>query len=469
MKISWGKICLGVAILLTIISLTNCAKNKTTPKHVIFITVDTTRADYIGIYGSKRIKTPNLDALAKDSAVFKNCYSVTHTTIPSHTSLFTSLYLKDHGVISMGQILPDFKDFLPKLFKRVGYKTAAFTSGGHLSPAININQGFDDFFYPEKNENIAKKTADKVINWLDINKNAPFFIWTHFFDPHMRYMPPPPYDTMYKYTSNKTFNDYDVKNVHEFDKRAYLKYNPDPEFYRNLYRGEISYMDSQIGRVIEELKKLNIYDNSVIVLVADHGEFLGEHGLFYSHGGGIFNEVIHVPMFIKMENQKQKEMRTQLVSSIDIYPTLTEIFGLKISNPIRGKSLLSIIKNPASPEIRYRVYFEAVWRVMAGERTKDFTYIRDLYDVEKFKTVRGFMFPEKTKFVKNVKGRQKLFDNRLDGPQEHNLVDKKQKLARQFEEDILKFSADKINYHYKPGIVTDAKQLDKLKALGYTK
>jgi membrane-anchored protein YejM (alkaline phosphatase superfamily) len=214
----FGALAISLSLLVLLLAAftvltVGCDKKKAPRNQVVLVTVDTTRKDHVIGSGRNRATTPNFDLFAGDAAVFNNCWSAVDTTIPSHTAILTSLYVKDHKVVNMSYNLPDFPEFLPKVFKEHGYSTAAFTSGGHLTPSINIDQGFDEFYYPDGKESVGDLTNSRVLEWLDRHRDEDFFIWVHYFDPHMVYDPPESYAKRYldglgdPLSSDKNYNE----------------------------------------------------------------------------------------------------------------------------------------------------------------------------------------------------------------------------------------------------------------------
>ncbi len=438
-----------------------------TPTQVIVITLDTTRADYLGLGGEGKTLVPHLAALARDSVVFSECYSTTNSTIPAHTSLFTSSYLKDHKITSMGQELPEYDSFLAKVFQAAGFRTAAFTSGGHLTPKINFDQGFDEFACPETVCR-ADETRTKAVHWIEENRGRDFFLWVHFFDSHMPYEPPSPFDRMYDDVSAESLEELPIHNEDYVHNWKYFDQSNDPQYYRNLYRGEISYLDAQIGLLLDTLRTTGIYDDCTIVLLADHGEYLGEHTIYFHHGGGIYDEVIHVPLLVKAGQAEYTGKRDQLVSSVDVYPTLLDLLGLQPPTAIRGRSLVPLLQSASAAEVREAVYYESVWQLKMGIKTRQQTYIRELNRVEKFDEVDGFKVVNTLERLVATEGNEQLFDNAADPHQATNLATTRHELAAAFNQEALQFADDVLSSSTEPMQVKDPAHYELLKQLGYT-
>ena len=346
-------------------------KKKAEKFNVLIITLDTLRADRVSLYDNSHVKTPDIDSVGKDGVIFKYAFSTVPVTLPSHTSIMTGLYPPSHGVRdNSGYIVNKNILTLAEYLKKYDFDTGAFIGAFPLDSRFGLDQGFDvyDDKYGSKNPNdlfFVERRADKVINlsinWLKKRKNK-WFEWIHLFDPHQPYNPPEPYKTEYK---------------------------------DDLYSGEVAYVDSQIKRLIDYLKSSGQYDNTLIIITADHGEGLGEHGE-KTHAYFAYNSTIHVPLIIKFPrgNYKSKVIE-DYVSLVDIFPTVCDELGLKIPDEVEGVSLMNLIKKGEKPETRF-LYFESLppylnrgWAPLTGiiDVEKKIKYIDqpipELYDLSK--------------------------------------------------------------------------------------
>jgi choline-sulfatase len=297
--------------------------------NIVLITLDTTRADRMGFLGSKRGLTPNLDALARQSIVFTRAYAQVPLTTPSHAALLTGTYPQFNHVEVLRDPLREDLPYVPDLLHRHGYNTAAFVGSMILDPASGapgFDRGFDVYdagFHMANNgedryhavERRAQDVADRGLGWLSRNREGPFFIWLHFFDPHDPYDPP------------KEFKD---------------RYKSDP------YDGEIAYTDSVIGKVTDFLKRNGLFERSLIAVAADHGEAFGEHGE-KRHGLLLYDETIHVPLLLKLPGQKLAGTRTDTrVALADVAPTLLQTAGITVPSDMQARSLFSLLDNSNS-------------------------------------------------------------------------------------------------------------------------
>ncbi|MGB9836335.1 MAG: sulfatase-like hydrolase/transferase [Candidatus Saccharicenans sp.] len=340
--------------------------------NVILITLDTTRADHLPLYGYSGVSTPNLDRLGQAGVVFEQCATVSPQTLPAHCSIMTGYYPPYHGVrVNGNNALADSQVTLAEVFSAAGYKTAAFIGAFVLDGRWGLKQGFDfydDRFdlkkYKQLDLGLVQRRGDEVVSsalaWLEKNKDRPFLAWVHLYDPHLPYEPPEPYFSRYNY------------------------YPP-----VSLYDGEIAFMDEQIGRLYDWLKSQKLDRKTIIVLVGDHGEGLGDHGEL-AHGYFIYDYAIHVPLIVVTPFKEFAGRRVNSqVSVVDVFPTVCQLAGL--TGPgTQGRSLLNLMKLRKEKEIP--AYCESLtpnlhygWSPLLGLRTSRYKFIDaprpELYDL----------------------------------------------------------------------------------------
>jgi choline-sulfatase len=297
--------------------------------NIIFITMDTTRADRMGFLGSKLGLTPNLDLLARQGVVFEHAYSQAPLTPVSHATIFTGTYPQFHTVTDFGHPLPALLPFVPEILKKSGYHTGAFIGSLILDPkasmAPGFDRGFDAFeagFHPkhgpgeDRYDTVERRAGDVVhraITWLNKAHSSPFFIWVHLYDPHAPYDPPAPYDTRFK----------------------------DP------YNGEIAYADASLGKLFTYLRQRGLYERSLIMVMSDHGESLGAHGEAM-HGIFLYDETIRVPLLFKLPGYVLAGRRvSSRVRLVDVAPTLLSMLSLPLPPTFQGESLVPLMKASA--------------------------------------------------------------------------------------------------------------------------
>ncbi len=301
----------GIAFLVRDDSTTPLIKRPPTRPNVLFITMDTTRADHIGCYGHPTNVTPNINKIASEGVLFEQCVSAAPSTLASHASIFTSLFPFVHGARNnIGYRLGESNKTLAEILSERGFATSAFVSAAPLHRRSGIDQGFA-LFQDADTDNmlVGAKTCDRAIRWLRENSDKRFFSWIHFFDPHFPYEAPA---------------DFEVNTS-------------------NPYLREIAYMDSQIGRLTDELKRLNVYDNTIIVLVADHGESLGQHNEM-THLYFVYDTTIHVPLIVRAGGLLPENVRvSEPVRTVDIAPTLLSLLKQKPLPVSQGVNLQPLI------------------------------------------------------------------------------------------------------------------------------
>ena len=338
--------------------------------NVIFITIDTLRADHLGCYGYKQVQTPNIDALAQSSARFTRAFTPVPITLPSHTAIFTGSFPMATGMHDFsGNRLPASAVTLAKVLRDHGYSTAAFIGSAVLDSRFGLNQGFDTYFdhfdfsrLDETNLDLMERRGDLVmdeaLSWLKTNPPRPFLLWVHLYDPHFPYTPPEPYASRYK--------------AHPYD-------------------GEIAFDDAQLGRLFAFLKDTGIYPHSVVVLAADHGEGLGEHGE-KTHGFFIYNSTLHVPLIIRLPGAAPRVIPEE-VSLVDVMPTLLQALNLPVPASVQGRSLLSLVLGrPAggASQLYAETYLPLLhfrWSQLRGLQSHGLKYIDaprpELYDLRR--------------------------------------------------------------------------------------
>jgi arylsulfatase len=298
--------------------------------NIVFVTIDTLRADHLGCYGYFRPTTPNIDALAKESVVFDQAYATMATTLPSHASMFTGRYPLEHGIAMNIQAGGNVFGWKPgmlsfaEVVKDAGYTTAGFVSAAALKKETGIDKGFDTWSDPVGPERRAGETIAEVLPWLDQSAKDPFFLWVHFYDPHWKHRAPPPYDTKFKSDDPDPQLEKWIDEREIGDKAVRSNGRKVTETRKALddYCGEVAYADSQFGVLVDELRKRGLLDKSIFIFCADHGEGLNQHQ--WTAHGLVWNEQLRVPLMIRFPPRAgiAPQRSTRLVSLIDLFPTV---------------------------------------------------------------------------------------------------------------------------------------------------
>jgi arylsulfatase A-like enzyme len=352
---------LAVLVAATLLTVACQRGRPTEPRSLLLITLDTTRADRLGAWGYEEARTPTIDRLATEGTLYERAYAPAPETLPVHASLFTGLYPPSHGVrLNLSYRLPEPAQTLAELLQQRGLFTAAVISAGVLDQQYGLNQGFvvyDDMSESSRRERRAEAVTDRALEVLAGQEEERFFLWVHYYDPHDPYDPPEPFA-----------GPEDAPPV-------------DPR----LYDLEIAYTDHWIGRLLDELEARSALEETLIVLVADHGESLGDHGES-AHTLFIYDSTIHVPLILVGPGIEAGQRVSEPVPSIDIFATLTGIFGLtppeNSSRPLPGLGLEP--NDSEEPNRMPRVaYSESMtpplrygWNVLQAARSDKWLYIR---------------------------------------------------------------------------------------------
>jgi len=308
---------------------------------ILLVTMDTTRADAIGA------ATPNIDAIAARGRRFTQAYAAVPQTLPSHSSMLTGLYPAGHGVRENGRYLEERQPVVAERLHAAGYRTAAFVSAFALARRFGLGRGFDVYdedFGSDRAERTAKETTDRVEAYLaQWGAGAPLFLWVHYYDPHYPYTPPEPYRTRYA---------------------------------KNPYLGEVASMDEQLGRLVQAFEQ-RVSGPKAIILVADHGEGLGDHGEM-QHGNLLYQATMHVPLVIVGPGVPAGAIDAA-VSTRRVFHTILDFAGIDATNSLRAANEHVLLGEAMKPFLDYG------WRpqVMAVEgRLKTILAGRtEVYDV----------------------------------------------------------------------------------------
>ncbi|MCM8774695.1 MAG: sulfatase-like hydrolase/transferase, partial [Candidatus Omnitrophica bacterium] len=295
-----------------------------------------------GCYGYKKNTSPNIDAFAKESALFTQAIAQGSCTYLSLPSLHTSTYPRTHGVYNVGYKINPLLPTLAEVLKKSGYTTAMF--GTNVKRIQGLERGFDVF--KDDGDIKADKITQRVIAWLEKNRNTKFFLWIHYFEPHGPYRPPQPYNKIFldeSQTRNIPIN-YNSKSGFMAIPNYIAENNiTNVNFYISQYDGEIRFVDEQIGILFKKIKELNLDSNTLFVITADHGEAMGERNHYFGHWS-IYDEIIKVPLIIKCKKIiSRPKIIDHQVQMIDIAPTILKSVGIVKPKTMKGNSLLPLI------------------------------------------------------------------------------------------------------------------------------
>jgi len=383
----WLRPLSGFLLLILTLMLPSCSEQVESPvetsearavrpnTNVVLVTLDTLRWDYLGSYGKSDIATPYLDQLAARGVQFDQAIAQIPLTTPSHASILTGAYPQVHKIRDIGGFTLDQEvPTLATICREAGFETAAFVAASVLNRRYGLNAGFeiyDDDMAGSKDSDklpgvVAEVTGDVITdraiewlqNWEKPKTPKPFFLWVHYYDPHFPYDPPEPYRSQYA---------------------------------GDLYAGEVAYTDEQAGRLFEYLRSAGLLEKTLLVVLADHGESLGEHGEF-THGVFLYDSTMHVPMIIAGPEVPRGQVVHQQVRTIDVMPTILDYLGLPTGNKVQGTSLLPVMIEGRRVRTHY-CYMETLyprtqmrWAELRGIRTDDWKLIiapeSELYDLK---------------------------------------------------------------------------------------
>jgi arylsulfatase A-like enzyme len=298
------------------------------PNLLIYL-VDTLRADRVHCLGNPRPTTPRVDQLAHEGILFTQARSQAPWTRPSIATLFTGL-IPEHHTVTFETALPRAAATLAERMRAAGYETAAFTANAQVHAAgLDFEQGFDRFVGYQAADTFARsdEVVDDAIPWLDARADRPFFLYVHTIDPHDPYDPPPATRGLFEREYHGKIDDAHA-SVGEISRLLPLD-DADRAHILDLYDEEIAFADREFGRLLDRLKELHLYDDTVILFLSDHGEELLDHGRL-GHPRRLWNEVLHVPMVLRLPgaNAPRGLVVDSIVRTMDWLPTLAALFGL---------------------------------------------------------------------------------------------------------------------------------------------
>lgn len=361
-RLSWT-----AGLVVAIATLSGCVRPQS-PEIILLITLDTTRADRLGVYGYADARTPNLDALGARGTVFEQAVSTVPVTLPAHASMFTGTYPPVHGVRYNGMFrLPDSSVTVAERLRDAGWRTAAVPAAYPVAKETGIAQGFEayeDLFSEPGAEELppdAERKADDVttrgIVRIGDATGEKLFLWLHYYDPHSRYEPPFPFSS---------------------------------EFHDRPYDGEIAFVDREIGRLLRYLDETGRRERTAILVVGDHGEGLYDHGEKL-HCNLVYESTMRVPFLASIPGGRDGLRVAEPVSLVDVAPTILELAGLEPSPSTEGRSLVPALRGRSLD--RRPLYFESLagsllygWSPLEGVRRGRWKFIRssspELYDLE---------------------------------------------------------------------------------------
>jgi choline-sulfatase len=407
--------------------------------NVVLVSFDAMRAQETSVYNPALDTTPNLKKFAEGAIVFDNAIAPASWTLPSTLAIFTGLYPSHHGVTNKLTV-PEGKDAtlaaevntLPQLLNKAGYTLAAFTGDAGVSARFGYGRDFE-VFVDDLKFGSFEHSMPLAEAWLEKNNDKKFFVFLHGYDCHGQHDPEGGYQRTYakdykgKLKGDKdeqgTFRELALKHKFDDGKSAEPHLNvsefskDDTQFYLGLYREKIHLADEKFGKFLEKMSALGLTDKTIFVLVADHGEEFMEHGNI-DHGPTLYQEMIHVPLIIKIPGMAPRRIDTR-VSSIDALPTVLAYLGIGLPENLDGLSLLPLIEGGKMPE--RDVMSETDYRLYSHKRA----YFKDNYKL----------------IVSLDNHHRELFDLKADPEEKHNIIAEQPDVAFEMEKKITTFMA----------------------------
>jgi arylsulfatase A-like enzyme/Tfp pilus assembly protein PilF len=341
-------------------------------RNLLVVTLDTTRADHVGSYGHAAARTPRLDGLAARGLRFSRAATVVPLTLPAHSSLFTGTFPARHAVLDNGgYYLGEEKETLAEVLRARGYRTGGFVSAFVLDSRWGVDQGFERYFDDfdlsrfEKQAGMdaiqrpGNETVDEALGWLEAERERPFFLWVHLYDAHTPYAAPREFASSF------------------------------PRTLAGAYDAEIAYADAQLGRVLDALERDSRLERTVVAVLGDHGEMLGEHGEL-THGFFVYDSAVRIPLVVAAPGLLPREVRDQ-VRIVDVMPTLLELLEVPVPKAVQGTSLLPLARgerlNLMAVSESWFPRFHYGWSELVAVQDERFKLIRaprrELYDLER--------------------------------------------------------------------------------------
>jgi arylsulfatase A-like enzyme len=435
------------------------------PTHLVLITIDTLRADHLGGYGYARDTSPALDALAREGIVFTRCYAQSVVTRASHASLFTASYPSTHGVLSNFELYLDRPSLFTALRAR-GYATAGFVSSAVLNHNFGVQQQLDHFDdalttternRPSMSERPARDTLAAALAYIeDQPRRKPFFVWIHLIDPHGPYAAPAEPDRFVGDAHAKPGRALPLGETNvgfgDIPKYQILDRATDPDYYVARYDAEIRYADDALAAFFARLRELGLYDHTLFVVTADHGETLDEptHHRYFAHEFLTYEEDARIPLIVREPVGVRRVAALDpdaLVLSIDVAPTLLDLLGGEIPKEFEGRSLLRAAHAPDDPVFSLGSYGSPDEKTIGTQRA----------------VVRG-----PWRYLINTKdGAEELYDRRSDPHETQNV-------AAQHPDELADLRRALVDFMAKPGRRNRLSDLspedrERLRALGYVR
>jgi arylsulfatase A-like enzyme len=478
---SWKKRARLPALIISIVTVTivtaalfHWVRRPRRFERVVFITLDTLRADHLGYHGYPRDTSPFIDRLAREGVRFERAFATMADTTPSHASMFTSLYPLQHQVLKNGHAMDRSFVTMAELLQGMGYETAGFVSAPIFGMA-QLNQGFTVFDEPPAPDHWSKyrqadKTIDAVIKWLDEDTPTDrFFLWVHLFDPHRPFRPP---DSVHQ-----TFRTQPAGQREALASFLTQEQHVDLDFYNSeienmletmdAYDAEILFLDRELERLFGRFEELGLGPGTLWIITADHGSGLGNHR-WRAHGKHIYNEQLHVPLiFYSASKPFAARAVDNVVEHVDLLPTVMELVGGEITGQVetvQGESLAPLLSSPEGGFPKEHAFAQRRDFDPAA-RPRDLDPEKENYeDGEKYALQNGAF-----KYIYRTRGDDEFYDLRSDPYETNNLAGSDLESERALRETVVALVEEFTRtVHRRPRSVYK-EEFEVLRSLGYTR
>ena len=439
--------------------------------NILFILVDALRARNLGCYGYQKKTSPNIDRLSNQGVLFERAFSCTNMTDPSLTTIFSGKYPISHGIVYHKIGLGDKETqrlskviFLSEILKTKGYRTLAVDwlgrwhrRGYDYYSGIETSKKIRRFslryisslvrfmrlskFMPDRSNKPrplypqADTVSRKAIKLIEENCDRKFFLFLHFWDPHFPYFPPTSHVRRFWKGSKNDPNNTSIKNVLDMIKdeklKSFFAWNTkgitNIDYLRAQYDAEIAFVDYEVGKILRALEKYGISDNTLVILTADHGESLTEHGIFFNHHG-LFDVSVHVPLILRYGHLPKNRRVHSMVQHVDILPTVIELIESE-PIPCDGKSMIPLVEN--DEQVLHSAVFceEARFQRKRAIRTDKYKFIRSLSKEGALCSYCGQIHG----------GVEELYDLERDPEENHNILELRKEKADELKNRLLQW------------------------------
>lgn len=376
--------------------------------NLVMIVVDTLRADHLGCYGYARNTSPHIDEFAHESVVCETHISPAIPTHPAFTTLNTGQFSITHGIVAHNgrNLIPRSAPWLPAILHKHGYTTCAVDNLSQWQ--LDFHRGYEFYIDPTQRNTLSLNADNRQINkralpWLEQHHKEKFCLFIHYWDPHTPYMPPRAYRSLFYdgdsgAQDNTSLAGFEKHPLGRTWRETWFRQLgggiTDAAYIEALYDAEIRYCDEGVGALLAKIEALGHRNDTIVVLLADHGEMMYRHGIFFDHHG-LYEGNLHVPCIIRHPELPARRVR-EITAHVDIAPTLLDLAGIDVPSQMEGASLIPWLRGDADAPVRdYIVCQECTWQMKWAVRTRTHKFIlarqpdvygtpvRELYDLER--------------------------------------------------------------------------------------